>query len=173
MRGAHAVVVLMSLSAAILFTAALPAGARGQKFTVTSPAFAHGAKIPVRFTCDGAGVSIPLSWRHAPKGAEELAVIMDDPDAPTGVFVHWVAWGIEPAARKLAKGAAPKGFEEGKGYLGPCPPRGDSPHRYRITMYALDAPPAVTAGSTTALDLRAAIHGHVLARARMVGRYAR
>jgi hypothetical protein len=100
---------------------------------------------------------------------------MDDPDAVVGTFVHWVAWGIDPAARRLPEEAVPAGVVEGAngagrpGYLGPCPPPGDGPHRYRITMYALDASPGIAAGSATADDLRAAIKGHVLAKDRTVG----
>jgi len=156
-----------------------PADARRDRFTVTSPAFADGEPIPEGFTCDGANASLPLVWRKIPKGTTELALVMDDPDTRVGTFVHWVAWGIEPKPRRLPEETLPANVVEGAsgtgspGYRGPCPPTGDGPHRYRVTMYALDESPAVTAGTATADDLRAAIEGHVLAKDRTVGTYER
>jgi len=171
-------IVAVAVGVAALVTVATSnAGARRTPFTVTSPAFSAGGLIPDGFTCTGANASLPLRWRGVPKHTEELALIMEDPDARVGTFVHWVAWGIDPTARRLPEQTLPAGVVEGAsgtgkpGYFGPCPPPPDGPHRYRITTYALDAAPDVAAGSATAADLRAAIKGHVLAKAKLVGRY--
>jgi Raf kinase inhibitor-like YbhB/YbcL family protein len=165
---------MVALVVAVLVGAlASPASARRGRFTVTSPAFRGGQPIPKGFTCDGAGTSLPLAWRNLPKGTKQLAVVMDDPDAPVRTFVHWVAWGIRPRIGRLPEETLPAGVIEGRTYLGPCPPRGSSPHHYRVTMYALDAPPILAAGNVTAHELRAAVNGHVLARDRLVGTYAR
>lgn len=178
-RSTRAVFAIAVGVAALLTVATSPASARRAPFAVTSPAFAPGGLIPEGFTCNGANASFPLRWRGVPKRTEELALIMEDPDAPIGTFVHWVAWGIDPGARRLPEETLPAGVVEGAsgtgkpGYLGPCPPPADGAHRYRITMYGLDAPPDVAAGTATAADLRAAIKGHVLAKAKLVGRYDR
>jgi Raf kinase inhibitor-like YbhB/YbcL family protein len=175
MRGMR-VLAAVAVGVAAVLALSSTAGARPTRFTVTSPAFAPGGLIPDGFTCKGASASLPLRWRGAPKRTRQLALIMEDPDAPIGTFVHWVAWGIDPDARRLPEETLPAGVVEGAsgagrpGYLGPCPPPADDAHRYRIVMYALDAAPAVAPGATAA-DLRAAIKGHVLAKAKLVGRY--
>jgi hypothetical protein len=171
--------VLIGVLAAVAVVVAASPGSAGKKLTVTSPAFAEGEVIPDGFTCDGANASLPLRWTKPPKGTEELALVLDDPDAPVGAFVHWVAWGIPPKPRSLPEETLPAGVVEGAnsasrpGYLGLCPPPGDGPHRYRITLYALDEAPGIAAGTATADDLRAAIKGHVLAKDRTVGTYER
>lgn len=143
---------------------------------LTSPSFAEGGAIPSRHSCEGADVSAPLAWSSAPAGTASLALEVDDPDAPGGTFTHWLAWGIDPAADALAEGTAPP--REGKngfgttGYRGPCPPRGDGPHRYVFTLYALDAPLELEPGA----DKRAfqsALTGHVLGSAELTGTYER
>lgn len=148
-------------------------------FSVSSPAFADGSPIPRRFTCDGPNISPTLTWEGAPEATASLALIVDDPDAPGGTFVHWVAWDIDGApagglAEAISGSAdAPR---EGRndfgriGYGGPCPPSGT--HHYRFTLYALDRTLSL-GGSTTARQLRAAMAGHVLAEARLVGTYRR
>jgi Raf kinase inhibitor-like YbhB/YbcL family protein len=171
------VVIALTIGVAALLTvAAAPVSARRVPFAITSPAFRSGGLIPDGFTCKGANASLPLRWRGVPKRTEELALIMEDPDAPNRTFVHWVAWGIDPTKRRIPEQTLPAGVVEGAsgvgkpGYFGPCPPPSDGAHRYRITTYALDAAPDVAAGAT-ATDLRAAIKGHVLATAKLVGRY--
>ena len=176
MRATRAVIAITVGVTALITVATSPASARRAPFRITSPAFAAGGLIPDGFTCKGANASLPLRWHGVPKRTEELALIMEDPDAPVGTFVHWVAWGIDAAARRLPEEKLPAGVIEGAsgtgkpGYFGPCPPPADGAHRYRITTYALDAPPDVAVGAT-ATDLRAAIKGHVLAKAKLVGRY--
>jgi Raf kinase inhibitor-like YbhB/YbcL family protein len=118
---------------------------------VTSPAFADGQAIPEEFTCHGAGTSPPLSWTGVPAGTRSVALVVADPDAPSGTFVHWVLLGLSPAQQELAAGTVPDGAVEarnGRGQVGwtpPCPPSGT--HHYRFTVYALDHPVDVPSGA--------------------------
>lgn len=149
-------------------------------FTLASPAFANGSPIPRRHTCDGADLSPALTWENAPDGTASLALIVDDPDAPRGTFVHWVAFDIDGLpAGDLAEGISRTADApaEGRndfgriGYGGPCPPPGPT-HHYRFTLYALDRRLGL-GGNPTAADLRAAFGGHVLGQALLVGTYRR
>jgi Raf kinase inhibitor-like YbhB/YbcL family protein len=117
-----------------------------------------------------------LAWTDVPAAARELALIVDDPDAPGRVFTHWLAWGISPASTGLGEGeAAPR---EGRndfgaaGYRGPCPPVGHGPHRYVFTLHALEEELELPAGSSRR-DLERALEGRVLASAELVGTYER
>jgi Raf kinase inhibitor-like YbhB/YbcL family protein len=146
------------------------------EFRLTSSAFAHGEAIPARHSCDGENVSPPLSWSGLPDGTRSLALIVDDPDAPVGIFTHWLAWGIDPEAGGLAEGeAAPV---EGRndfgviGYAGPCPPPGHGPHRYFFRLYALDSEVRLRAGANRK-ELERALEGRVLGLAELVGIYER
>ena len=143
--------------------------------SVTSTAFDDGGDIPRRHTCDGEDLSPPLRFGNLPSGTAELALLVDDPDAPGGTFVHWVAWGIDPAKAALAEGESPPGAGANgfgrRGYGGPCPPKG-APHRYVFTAYALSGHPDLKAGAS-ANDLRRAVGPLLLAQGRLVGRYAR
>jgi Raf kinase inhibitor-like YbhB/YbcL family protein len=145
-------------------------------FELTSAAFEEGQAIPVKHACDGENVSPGLSWSGAPDGSRSLALIVHDPDAPSGDFVHWVAWGIDPGAGGLDEGARPPG--EGAngfgdtGYGGPCPPPGHGAHRYFHELFALDAELDLQRGATRE-QLEDAIDGHVLAGAELVGTYER
>ena len=150
------------------------------ELSLASPAFMDGAPIPKRLTCEGADVSPTLTWEGAPDGTLALALIVDDPDAPSGTFVHWVAYNIDGVPNGgLAEGisrspdAPPQGRNDfGKiGYGGPCPPSGKT-HHYRFVLYALDRTLHFS-GSPTAAQLRASMKGHVLAEARLVGTYRR
>ncbi|MEW6582177.1 MAG: YbhB/YbcL family Raf kinase inhibitor-like protein [Actinomycetota bacterium] len=144
--------------------------------TLTSRAFPDGAGIPRRHTCEGDDLSPPLAWDGIPAGTRSLALTVDDPDAPGGVFVHWLAWGIPPTAAGVAEGErAPVEGRNGfgtTGYRGPCPPRGHGPHRYVFSLHALDADLALPAGAGVD-EVRRAIAGHELAAARLVGVYER
>src|SRR5919198_2741869 len=108
------------------------------RITVTSPAFKDGATIPKRYSCDGANVSPPLRWRRVPGDARELALLVEDPDAPGGSFVHWVLFKIAPGLHGLAEGEVPNGTRQAKNsagddkWAGPCPPGGDPPHHYEF-----------------------------------------
>ncbi len=152
--------------------------------TISSPAFAAGATIPVKHTCDGEDLSPRLEWNDPPAGTKALALIVDDPDAPVGDWVHWVVVDLPATSRALPEGVGGAGEIRGVeparqgrndfgriGWGGPCPPPGKA-HRYFFKLYALDAPLGLAAGATKAeVEKRAA--GHVLARAEMFGTYAR
>ncbi|HVH68180.1 MAG TPA: YbhB/YbcL family Raf kinase inhibitor-like protein [Gemmatimonadales bacterium] len=152
-------------------------------FSLTSPAFADGAAIPVRHTCDGPDVSPALSWSGAPAGTRSFALIMDDPDAPAGTWVHWVLYNLPASTTELPDSVAKVealdlgGARQGRndfrhpGYGGPCPPPG-SAHRYFFKLYALDAALELRPGAQKH-ELEAAIQGHMLAMAQLVGTYAR
>jgi Raf kinase inhibitor-like YbhB/YbcL family protein len=146
------------------------------EFSLTSSAFTPGGSIPRRHTCDGEDQSPPLSWSAPPHGTRSLALILDDPDAPGGRFIHWLAWGIAPDAAGLAGGqAAPS---EGRddfgtvGYRGPCPPRGHGPHRYRFRLHAVAGDLRLEAGAGVR-ELEQALTAQVLAVAELVGTYER
>ena len=174
--------LLLALAGALV---ALPACAKHESqvttpeapmtITVSSTAFADGGDIPRRYTCDGDDVSPPLALSGLPTGTRDVALLVEDPDAPGGTFVHWVAWGIDPSKAALGEGESPpgsgtNGFRR-QGYGGPCPPRG-GPHRYVFTVFALSRPLDLKPGSS-ADDLRRAVAEMVLAEGRLVGRYAR
>jgi len=165
----------------------VPAKARGQKGTssmvkLKTTSFTPGGFIPKRFTCEGANVSPALAWTDPPAGTQSFAIIEDDPDAPSGTFVHWVVYDLPASYRKLPEALSgndqmPGGGRQGTndfsrtGYSGPCPPPG-GPHRYFIRLYALDAilnlRPAATRN-----ELDAAMQGHILAQAELMGRFQR
>ncbi|HEY3018732.1 MAG TPA: YbhB/YbcL family Raf kinase inhibitor-like protein, partial [Solirubrobacteraceae bacterium] len=106
-----------------------------------------GAAIPVRFTCAGAGAQPRIAWRGVPRGARELVLVVTDPDAPGGRFVHWTAYGIAPGARAVPPGVREGANSAGKdGWTPPCPPEGDRPHRYVIELYALPRRSGLPAG---------------------------
>jgi len=145
-------------------------------FTLTSPAFAEGETIPAKFTADGANVSPPLRIGDPPAGTISFALIMDDPDAPMGTWVHWVAWNIPASSEEIPEATTPAGTVEGRnswrraGYGGPSPPSGT--HRYFFKLYALDTTLDLPA-TTEKAGLLHAIEGHVLAKAQLMGRYSR
>jgi Raf kinase inhibitor-like YbhB/YbcL family protein len=146
------------------------------EFALESGAFQHAQAIPRRHTCDGEDLSPALRWTNVPAGTRSLALIVHDPDAPSGVFTHWIAWGLDPAAGGLGEGDPAPG--EGRndfgttGYRGPCPPPGHGPHRYVFRLYALDTKLELRAGAAKA-ELEQAIAQHVLTTAELVGTYER
>lgn len=140
-----------------------------------SPAFEAEQTIPKKFTCDGEDVSPPLMIQDVPNGAKSLVLIVDDPDAPKGTFVHWLAWNLDPASEEVIEGFAPpvqgrNDFGE-LDYRGPCPPKG-SPHRYFFKLYALDAKLNLASGSSKK-QLVDAMKGHILGQAELIGLYQR
>jgi len=150
---------------------------------ITSTAFTAGASIPRKYTCEGDDVSPPLAWSGVPVGSKSLALIVDDPDAPDPakpqrVWVHWVLFNLPPDATGLAEAVAqsalPMGTESGlndwgrTGYGGPCPPIGQ--HRYIHKLYALDVRLKGLASPRKA-QVEAAMQGHVLAEATLIGTY--
>ena len=141
-------------------------------FTLTSPAFVDGNAIPIQLTCDGNDAPPPLLVSDPPEGTKSYAVIMDDPDAPNGLFTHWMAYDVPANATEL-KTTAGKTLRNGfgrEGYGGPCPPSGT--HRYVFKLYALDAEVALASGATRA-DLDRAMKGRVLAEGALTGKYSR
>ncbi|MCJ7587830.1 MAG: YbhB/YbcL family Raf kinase inhibitor-like protein [Candidatus Aminicenantes bacterium] len=149
--------------------------------TIVSPAFKAGEMIPAEFSCDGPNVSPPLVFGNVPAEAKSLAIIVDDPDAPAGTWVHWVAYNIPAGTKELARNIPPQkelpnGMRQGIndfrkiGYGGPCPPGGT--HRYFFKLYALDVLPNLPAGATKA-QLLDAMKGRILAQAELVGKYRR
>ncbi len=143
---------------------------------LTSPAFQNGQTIPRQYTGDGRNVSPPLRWTDPPAGTQSFALICEDPDAPRGTFTHWVAFNLPAESRGLDEGVSPGGVEGkndfGKsGYGGPAPPRG-KPHRYYFKLHALDQRLDLKANATRE-QLVAAMKGHVLAEADLMGTYGR
>lgn len=151
-------------------------------FEIASTAFANGGMIPNKFTCDGPDVSPALNWTQAPAVTQSFALIMDDPDAPVGTWVHWVIYNLPANTREVPEGVEAKehltnGAIQGHndfrriGYGGPCPPAG-SPHRYYFKLYALDTKLTLKAGATKG-DLERAMKDHILAESELMGRYGR
>ncbi|MEW5745200.1 MAG: YbhB/YbcL family Raf kinase inhibitor-like protein [Nitrospirota bacterium] len=143
---------------------------------ITSPVFEDNGPIPEKYTCDGDDINPPLVIDKAPPAARSLALIVDDPDAPMGTWVHWVVWNIDPATRTIGEHALPKGAEQGindfkrHDYGGPCPPSGT--HRYFFKLYALDTTLHLDKKAKKA-DLEKAMQGHVIAQGQIVGLYKR
>ncbi len=148
---------------------------------MSSTTFAHQGEIPERYTCEGEDVAPPLAWSEVPAGTQSLALIVDDPDAPDPAapkrtWVHWVLYGVPPAAAGLPEAvrSLPAGTREGvndwgrTGYGGPCPPIGR--HRYFFKLYALDLVLPDLQRPTKA-RLEQAMHGHVLAQTELIGTY--
>ena len=144
--------------------------------------FASGQKIPKQFTCEGEDISPALSWNDPPAGTKSFALIVDDPDAPVGNWVHWVAYNLPPSLRALPQNfpktaqsadGTRQGLNDFKktGYNGPCPPAG-KPHRYFFKFYALDTTVNLKSDASKK-ELEAAIEGHILAQGEYMGRYSR
>jgi|SRR5829696_6076865 len=148
-----------------------------EPISVSSPAFTAGSAIPQRFTCDGDNLSPPLRWSGVPPGTVEVALVVDDPDASGGTYVHWVVVGMDSASTELAEGAIPSGARQvrnsaGKAaYTGPCPP-GGAPHHYRFTVYALQQRAEVGADASPEAAIEA-IEAAATARGRLVGTFGR
>ncbi len=151
-------------------------------FTLTSPAFGQGERIPAAYTCEGRDESPALTWSGAPADAKSFVLLCDDPDAPVGTWVHWVLYDLPPTLTRLHQGVpADASLTEGGmnglnswhklGYGGPCPPPG-KPHRYFFVLYALDATLDLKPGATQA-QVEAAMKGHVLGKAELMGLYGR
>jgi Raf kinase inhibitor-like YbhB/YbcL family protein len=172
-------VILLGLCLAACSRGGSPGVGRELPATVTvrSPAFAEGAPIPARYTCAGADVAPALAWSGVPRDAAELALVVDDPDAPGGTYVHWVLFHLDPALTGLREGRLPPGARQARNsggkaaYAGPCPPSGP-PHHYRFTVYALSRHPGVAAGASPGAAV-AAIQAAASARGRLVGTFGR
>jgi len=178
----------------VLFAAAwlgglIPAGGADEpqppktmNLSLTSTAFAEGQPIPQKYTCQGSDISPPLIWTHAPANTKSFAIIVDDPDAPMGTWVHWVLYDLPAGTNALREdvaktqslaGNAKQGINDFHqlGYGGPCPPPG-KPHRYYFKIYALDAMLDLQPGATKK-EVEAAMKGHILAEGQLMGTYQR
>ena len=160
----------------------LMAQIEGEKsMELTSTAFTEGGMIPEKYTCDDMDISPPLAWGNIPEGTKSLALICDDPDAPMGIWVHWVLYNLPPELKELPEAIPvqrilPDGSRQGVtdfrkvGYGGPCPPGGT--HRYYFKLYALNIMLELQ-GDPTKSDLEAAMQGHILGQCQLMGRYKR
>ena len=156
-------------------------GAEELTMQLASSAFQEGQSIPTLYTCQGKGISPPLRWSGAPSATKSFALISEDPDAPGGTWVHWVLWNLPPSSMALEqsvptdrrlKNGTYQGYNDFRrvGYGGPCPPSGT--HRYFFTLYALDTTLDLKRNSSKT-ELLAAMKGHILAQATLMGTYQR
>jgi hypothetical protein len=166
----------------LILSVLLLIGGEVMAFELKSPAFEQGGNIPKRYTCEGQDISVPLIWKDAPLKTRSFALISDDPDAPIGIWVHWVIYDIPDTATELKEGiptdaSLPDGSRQGMndfrriGYGGPCPPPG-KPHRYFFKLYALDTMLYLNPGATKKQLLKA-MEGHILAETQLIGKYQR
>ncbi len=145
-------------------------------FQISSSAFKQNQMIPSKYTCDGEDVNPPLLIGNAPPEAKSFALIVDDPDAPAGTWVHWVLWNIDPKTTEIREDSVPSGSGQGMSdfkkhdYGGPCPPSGI--HRYYFKLYALDTALRLDHDVSKAA-LERAMQGHVIAQAELIGLYKR
>lgn len=178
MRTTTPLLLILGLSTAALAETPTPQNRSdepkaGQTLQVRSKAFQANGAIPREYTCEGEGISPPLTWSNVPKETKSIAVLVDDPDAPSGTVLHWLVTGLNGTATSLRAGAelpegavAVKNSKGVAGYMGPCPPSGS--HRYRFNVYALDRSPG---SPQTRAEFEAAIKGHVIAHGVLVGTY--
>ena len=142
---------------------------------ITSSAFSEGGTIPDKYAKADQNVNPPLRIEGAPAEAKSLLLIMDDPDAPVGLFTHWLVWNVDPKTTEIAENSVPKGAVQGTndypnlGYGGPQPPSGT--HRYYFKIYALDRTLDLKPGAKRK-EVDAAMRGHVIAQAELMGRYS-
>lgn len=143
---------------------------------IISPSFEHNQNIPSKYTCDGKNVNPPLKFVDIPSNAKSLVLIVDDPDAPSKTWVHWVVFNIDPKASGIEENSKPTTRIEGMtdfgrtGWGGPCPPSGT--HRYFFKLYALDSVLNLTSGSGKK-EVEDAMKGHVLVSSELIGLYSR
>jgi Raf kinase inhibitor-like YbhB/YbcL family protein len=147
-----------------------------ETFILSSPAFQSLHPIPKKYSCDGQNVSPQLDWAGIPQGTLSIALVMDDPDAPNGTFIHWVLYNIPPDRTGLPEAVTDVGTgganSLGKGtYTGPCPPTG-KPHHYHFKLYVVNLPPNLPGGLNPA-QLLDQLHGHILAYGELIGLYQR
>jgi Raf kinase inhibitor-like YbhB/YbcL family protein len=173
-------------SICVLLAALASCGAKSEGemtgFMIKSSAFADGQALPTEYTCDGADQSPPLEWSEPPSGTRSFALVVDDPDAPSGTFRHWGAFNIPSVARNLAPGAgnqaegpmAQAQNDFGKpGYGGACPPKGHGPHHYRFKLMALDVDKLEVGNGAKIKDVESAAEKHLVGRAEITVTYER
>lgn len=147
------------------------------KLQLTSDAFQNGQPIPVQYSCDGADQSPALQWGEPPQGTKSFALVVDDPDAPSGTFRHWGVYDIPASARSIGGGqriGTEVTNDFGKpGYGGPCPPKGHGVHHYHFKLFALDVDRLEVGANAKIADVEKAAQDHALARGELVGTYER
>lgn len=143
---------------------------------ISSSVFQSNTLIPSKYTCDGENINPPLRITDVPKDTQSLVLIMDDPDAPAGTWVHWLVWNIHPLTKEIGENSLPANAMEGRtsfgkiGYGGPCPP--SNTHRYFFKLYALNTKLNLI-NSTDKAALLKAMEGHILEQAEVIGTYQR
>jgi len=166
--------VIIAGVSAIFLTATATFAAGGAKMKITSSAFQEGGDIPSKFSRDGGNVNPPLRIEGTPQNAKSLVLIVDDPDAPVGLFTHWLVWNIDPKTTEIPEKSVPKGAVQGTndypnlGYGGPQPPSGT--HRYYFKIFALDQTLDLHSGAKRQ-ELDKAMNGHIIAQGQSMGRY--
>jgi Raf kinase inhibitor-like YbhB/YbcL family protein len=182
LRQALVIMPLLTLLMSMFMVPERVPGQQASKIVLKTTSFEPGGFIPKRFTCEAADVSPALAWGDPPAGTQSFAIIEDDPDAPSGTFVHWLVYDLPAAYRRLPEalsgndqmaGGGRQGTNDFSrtGYSGPCPPPG-KPHRYFIRLYALDAPTSLPPAATRK-ELDSAMQGHILGQAELMGRFKR
>ncbi len=175
MRGMGRILVLLLLILCVA-SKALCGNVNTGPFEISSPAFANNGTIGKEYGCAGENRNPPLRFGNIPAGAKSLAIVFDDIDAPSGSYVHWILWNIDPRTMEIRNNSVPVGAVQGtndfkkRNYGGPCPPT--RPHRYAFKVYALDTPLSLIPDSTKA-DLEKAMEGHILGQAELRGTYKR
>ena len=175
MKKNHSTQRMFSVAACAVIVSGV--GLAAASLQITSTAFTQNGSIPAKYTCDGQGISPPLTFGSIPTKTQSLVLIVDDPDVPknlmpSGVFDHWLIWDLPANTQGFAEGAG-KGGVNGmgqQGFMGPCPP--DREHRYFFKLYALDTK-LTGAKIANKKDLEAAMDGHIIERAELIGRYNR
>ncbi|HZC37179.1 MAG TPA: YbhB/YbcL family Raf kinase inhibitor-like protein [Sphingomicrobium sp.] len=147
------------------------------KISLTSDDFQNGGAIPAQYTCDGANRSPALQWSDPPPGTKSFALVIDDPDAPSGTFRHWGAYDIPATVRSIGPGQAAGAQainDFGKaGYGGPCPPPGHGPHHYHFKLFALDVGKLSVPANAKVADVENAVQQHAIGQGELVGTYER
>jgi Raf kinase inhibitor-like YbhB/YbcL family protein len=176
------VLLLGIIGGTMLVSQSHPSAGGSMALALKSTAFAPGAEIAKKYSCEGDDVSPALEWSAPPAHTVSFALIMDDPDAPVGTWVHWVIWNLPASTQELPEAVAKleqldDGTRQGRnsskkiGYIGPCPPPG-KPHRYFFRLYALDKMLVLAPGASRA-SLEEAMKHHVLAQGEYMGTYKR
>src|SRR5216117_1902095 len=166
---------IVAVTSAIVLAAIVSLAAGGAKMKITSSAFQEGGDIPSKYSRDGQNINPALRIEGTPSNAKSLLLIVDDPDAPVGLFTHWLVWNIDPKTTEIGEKSVPKGAVQGTndyptlGYGGPQPPSGT--HRYYFKIFALDQTLGLRSGAKRQ-ELDKAMSGHVIAQGELMGRYS-
>jgi len=165
---------LLLILTSLLFVHPFITHANENKLSLTSPDFSNGGFIPSEYTCDGKNINPQLLIKNVPKGTKSLVLIIEDPDAPSGVWIHWLLWNIKPTVKIIKHGEAPSGAVSGindfgnHGYGGPCPPWGT--HRYLFKLFALDTILNIKTDAKKQ-DIENAMKSHIISHAELIGLY--